>query len=244
LNIAAEMVWANRTNPLPPVVVDINRRLRLMPRERLVIPVDLRDTALGDLLDSAPMPGAVVRVKGILNFIVTPQGALLPGVLGTERETPPFRIDGFRLSGQWLEQSISMLVDEHSEIDLGQLASLCHISMLSMQDQPQTVRRLFQDARSAIIETYPRLDGDTQAWMLSVLPRADAFAPIRDQARQSRHRAVQLSYLLHQVARGDDPMLAAAERSGDRTLKRFAELVRMRFDTSDEDDFYNLPAGK
>lgn len=243
LNIAVEMVRAGRTDPLSPVVVDVSRRLRLMPRERLVIPLDLRDTALGELLDTTPMPGAVVRVKGILNFIVTPQGALLPGVLGTERETPPFRIDGFRLTGQLLEQSIAMLIDEQREIDLGQLASLCHISVLSVQDQPQAVRRLFQDARTAIIETYPRLDADTQAWMLSVLPRADAFAPIRDQARQSQHRAVQLSYLLHQVVRGDDPMLAAAERSGDRTLQRFAELLRLRFDTS-EDDFYNQPAGK
>src|SRR5690606_27617060 len=107
LQVSAEMVRASRAEQVPPLVVDIDRRLRLMPRERLVIPVNLRSTLVGHMLDRSPLPGAIMRVNVVSNFLVTPQGAILPGLLGLERETPRFRVDGFRVTAEWIEQTMA-----------------------------------------------------------------------------------------------------------------------------------------
>lgn len=226
LMLSAEMVRSAQADRLPPVVVDIDRRLRLMPRERLVVPIDLRTTALGIVLDGSPLPGAIVRVKGVLNFYVTQYRSIMPGVLGMERETAPFRIDGYRVTGGWLEETMALLIKEPSDIDLARLVCLAHLVAGSLENQPEGVRQTFREARRLLIDLFPQLDSDTQAWLMSVLPNVDVFEPIRAAARQSQDRAVQLSYLLHQVSRYDDPMLAAAARSGDRMLSRLAELVQ------------------
>lgn len=243
LNVTAEMVRAGRSEAIPPIVVDIQRRLRLMPRERLVIPVDLRSTMAGNTLDRAPIPGAILRVKATLNFIVLPNGAIIPGAMGAERETPPFRVDGFRVTQQWLEQTMAQLVDQRGDVDLASLAALCHIAAGGVVDQSEQVRRLFIEARTVLAETYARLDSETQAWMLSVLPQTDAFNPILDMARRSQNRTVQLSYLLHQIRSTSDPMLDAAERSGDKGVATMAAFVRPRLQRAD-DELFDLPVNR
>ena len=57
---------------VPPIIVDFDRRLRLEPREELIIPVDLRRSVLGTVLNERPLRGAMLAVVGILGFRLTP----------------------------------------------------------------------------------------------------------------------------------------------------------------------------
>ncbi|MDY7108041.1 MAG: hypothetical protein SYC29_05335 [Planctomycetota bacterium] len=75
------------------VVVDIDRRLRLDPLERIVIPVDLRCLQLGDALDTHAMSGTIVRVKATLNGVITGRGAVRPMLLGSARWSPTILSD-------------------------------------------------------------------------------------------------------------------------------------------------------
>jgi len=58
---------------IPPMIIDIDRRLRIEPREHLVVPVDMRRGGLGQVLNARPLRGATFTVKAIINFRITGQ---------------------------------------------------------------------------------------------------------------------------------------------------------------------------
>ncbi len=238
LTISTEMATLGRLAPLPPLVVDINQRLRLMPRERIEIPIDLRTTRLGLLLDAAPLPGAIIRVRGMLNFVVAPNNALLPGVLGTERESSRFRVDGFRLSESWLERTIAKLVEADDDLQLAELAALAQVAA-SPTDQQTGGGRLVTDTRSALIDVFPTLDSITQAWLLASMPPSRAFEPIFTRVRESEDHHLLMTYLLFHARDRDDPVIVRAMRGDNERVARFAEMARARL--ADMDDPFMAP---
>lgn len=222
--------------PLQPIVIGLDRRLRLMPRERLIIPLDLRRTIVGDFLDDHALVGAIVRLRAAINFRATGNGAIVPGLLGSETSPQTIRIDGARVTRAWIEESVERLASPTDESDLPQIALLAYaVAADPDRGAPREARDLVRDARSAIASVFAAMDEPSQAWLLSVLPRTESMQSIVEPEMRADDRLVQLVYLMYRSRDASDPMVSAALRSSDATLRTVAQLVHANLEAGEDD---------
>jgi hypothetical protein len=225
-----------------PMIVDIDRRLRLEPRERLVVPVDLQRGPLAQFLHARPLRGATGTITGIIGFRMTFENVFEPGTLGSEVETPSFRVDGLRVTTGWIAESIESILVLEPEKDLDTIALLSHVVPLMKQVRKEDPlraleqfgpRQLEDDATAAIIEAYGKLDSVSRAWLLAVMPRrSPPLAPLYVMAQKDDDRSVKLVYLLFCLEGPDDPMVDAALRGDDPDVRAIAEMIRYRMQKS------------
>jgi hypothetical protein len=218
-----------------PLIVDIDRRLRLEPRQRLIVPVDLRRSALDQVLNRVPLRGATLLVRAILNFRLARPGVYEPGLLGSRAESSPVRVDGFRPTRQNITEAIAAVVEPDSAQDLGTIALLSHVVPMIKgirEADPRAARdefgqeRLEDDAAAAIAEAYTRLDAASRAWLLCVMPRqAVGIAPVYAMAQKDESKLVRLAYLLNCLTGPDDPMIDAGKRGNDPDVRAVAEMM-------------------
>ncbi len=217
-----------RISRLDPIVVDIDRRLRLEPRQTLVVPIDLRRTRINDLLNNLhPMRGALLKIRAVSNFWVPTEGVVRSGVLGSDIELrQPVRVDGVRLTQPWLEYAMAAAIAPASTDDLVTMVLLSRLALVLQPEQatPEVIQ-LVRDSVEALVEGFAKIDSISQAWLLTALPSIGLLEPIMAMARKSPDKYVQISYLLYQVSGPSDPMLDAAKRSDDPDLQYVADLV-------------------
>jgi tetratricopeptide (TPR) repeat protein len=215
--------------PLP-VIVDLDSRLRLMPRQTVTTEVDLRTHPLGDLLNVMAVRGGLLKLAAYSNFVANADGSIMPGLYGMEVQAPIIRIDGVRQDDGWLERAIAKMSDVHaSPSDLAVTMALLYSEVAHASVDRDTTperRELLRAADSALPDAFARLEPTWQAWLLCLLP-----APIKSKqailsmARKSEAREVRLAYLLFHVTGPNDPMLDAVRRSDDASLRVVAERV-------------------
>ncbi|MHC4107422.1 MAG: hypothetical protein ACYSTY_04970 [Planctomycetota bacterium] len=222
LLMRARITKSPRLDQLSPIIVDIDRRLRLRPRETLTVTVDLRRTPLGEVLNTYPLSGAMVRVKAVLNVTSTPYGVIRPSLLGSEHETAPFRVDGVRVNASWIEQALASVVEADAREHVELLALLSHV--LVIDDLPET-SPLRADAAAALVSAYPELDPVSQAWLLGVMAPSEAIEPILEMARTSEQKLVRIAYLTYRPESPTDPVLEAARHSDDADMRAIAEAI-------------------
>ena len=222
VNLASE----SHSAPLDPIVIDIDRVLRLNPRQKHILRIDLRQHNVGTILNSHPLSGVNISVSGMINFHIRPDGALEPGLLGTAAATPIFRINGVRTTDLWIEQTTEKLTRNLLPVDRVALALLGHLVARPVQDNASTERQqLIEVARATLISSFSNLDPISQAWLLAVLPAGRVEEPILNMARKSSHRLVKLMYLLFQRTGMNDPMLDAALRGDDQAIRTIANMI-------------------
>ena len=223
---------------LPPMVVDIDRRLRLDPHERLVIPVDLRRGALAQVLNRTPLSGATLKVTATLGFYVAGPESIRPGVLGSDVASVPFRVDGVRVTPQWIASSIADLANPDSVKDLATLALLSQFVFIvtrAREDAPlQAVevlgdpQRVARESADAIIHAYGTLDPISRAWALMAMVRTSELEPVYSMAQKDDDKLVRIAYLLYCLTGADDPMIDAARRGDDANVRLVAETMHAR----------------
>jgi hypothetical protein len=224
-----------------PIILDIDRRLRLGPRERLIVPVDVHRTELARALTATPLRGATMTVKAVIAFRMTSEDVLGPGLLGSEASSPPIRVDGVRMTRPWITDAIAAVVRPDSAQDLTTIALLSHVAPLIEEIRAKDERQrspgeklladpqLAEDATSAVVEAYPKENAAARAWLLSVMPRgAPALAPVYTMAQKDEDRHVRLMYLLNCLTGPDDPMIDAARRGSDPDIRAVAEIMHDR----------------
>ena len=223
---SVKLVSERQSSPLDPIVLDIDRVLRLNPRQRLILRVDLRQHNVGAVLNSHPLSGANVTVSGMINFHVRSDGALEPGLLGTSAVTPIFRINGVRTTDSWIERTTNLVNRDMASVDRVSLALLGHLAALPLSVDASPVRaQLIEAAKASVISSFSNLDPISQAWLLAVLPAGRVEEPILNMARKSSHRLVKLMYLLFQRTDLNDPMLDAALRGDDQAIRTIANMI-------------------
>ncbi len=243
LVVAAQMARDRALNELPPIVVDINRRLRLDPRQRLVVPVDLRRGSLAQILNQAPLRGATLKIRAISAFRMTGPQLLGPGAMGEQVESPPLRVDGVRLSAGFIPHSIAAILQADSLQDVALVALLSHviyrIDYVLKSGKPEELdqfaaamrgypdpSRLAADAAAAVGETYAKLDTVSRAWLLGAMARSELLDPVYESAHQDQDRLVRVMYLLACLTTAEDPALSAAMASDDPVVRQVGALMR------------------
>lgn len=218
-----------------PVIVNIHRRLRLESNERLTIPLDLRRTPLGAVIDQQPVNGAIVTLRAVSNFYITPRGSLLPNLLGSEHLAPPIRIDGRRIVDGGVERMHRAVTEASGpppEVDMAMLLYLYVTN--SFRDLSQAEMQWLSRQILAVTETYNNLEPIEQAWMLSVVPiRVGVLRPLLNVARQSDHRLVQLCALMYGGASLSDEEMQMYVNHDDPRIRRLARIFTQHPDAAD-----------
>jgi len=237
------------------IVVDIDRRLRLEPRSKLTIPVDMRWYEIGRQLYGNARGGMFIELHGTLNFRAAPGGAILPSLLGAQQTPITVRVDGERITTEWVT-AVHESIQHPTDADLASLGLLGHVladrvSLLyAMQQErddleeltdPESRQRVLQLSelidrhesdlkfeREPIIRAFEQMDGTSQAWLLGALPTTALLDPIRDLAKVSTDRHVQFMYLIYHTDSLDDPLLNNVLASEDEGLKLLALATRER----------------
>ncbi len=241
LTVKVQVARAPEIVDFRPLVVDIDRRLRLEPHERLVIPVDLRRGDLALRLNRMPMRGATMKVTATLGFYVSGPDSIRPGILGSDVESASFRVDGVRLTPQWISTSIAEVLNPDSMKDIVTFALLSQLVFRITRAQEEAPlqaidrfeksgdpRRVAEDAAAAIIQAYRKLEPISRAWVLGAMVRTPLLDRVYAMAQKDDHKLVRISYLLYCLTGADDPMIDAARRGDDANVRLVAETMHAR----------------
>lgn len=216
----------------PPLVVPISGVLRLEPRQRVVVPVDLSLTAFGEVLERTALSGSTVGCRALTNFRPVSGGALQPAVLGAKAESPQIRVDGVRVSAGWIEDALAAIATPDGDGDLvfmNLLAAVGAATDNATEAPPEefaALNEIWPKMRAA----WQQLDPASRGWLLASFPAVPSkgVAEVVDLSRSSRDPETMLGYLLGRVRSPDDPVLLEAMASADPRLKVVAELVKTR----------------
>lgn len=212
-----------------PEVVDVDRRLRLMPREQISVTVWPDPGVTGWLLECVAFQTMRVRWRAIQGFTLDPDGAYRPGVMCLQTET------GSMVREPMLEARLSpgelaerfRTDPEHS---LGRVAAALR-ALLVAGPTPQGGFEVWSPAIEAAAARYPTLDPRTRAMLLAVLPHATlapVMAPFDEVVRAETDPLPLLVLLATRVTDAADPILSTAQASQDADVRRMAELIGAR----------------
>jgi tetratricopeptide (TPR) repeat protein len=216
----------------PPLVIPISGVLRLGPRERVVVPVDLSLTAFGDVLDRTALSGSTLGCRALSNFRPVSGGALQPGPLGAKAEGSQIRVDGVRVSAGWVEDALAAIASPDGDEDLilmNLLAAVGAATDNASEAPPEEFAALLR-IWPAVETAWDQLDPASRGWLLATLPTipSKGLSSLVDRARASRDPLTVLGYVLGRVRSLEDPVLLEAIASDDPRLKLVGELVRSR----------------
>jgi hypothetical protein len=193
------------------------------------LPLDFGYTELGISVLRFMQPGCSISVRALVNWDTT-VGGLRAGSFGDSAEADLLRIEGVRLTDEWITSVIDRAKAPASTQDLFDLVSVVNAAA-SASLRPEMVTdsrrvlydRLWQELPDILIH----LDVPTLCWLLFVLPdNIPPFEPALERVRTSAEPLVRLSYLVRRAAASSDPVVVAATESSDATIARYGTIVK------------------
>lgn len=211
---------------LPPMLVSIDRRLQLAPRESMTFIFDASLGALGGLTSLRPFAGATVTARCVVNFRpMTPR--VLLGFMGREALSPPIRVEGARVDEAWVKSTWAEISREDRLADPRKFVLICHYfaAQEDRNDRPRmlALHRHWQQL-AEIWSRYPPL---VQAWIVMVAPNTiEADSSFNSAVRESNDPMVMTSYMLRRAKLPTDAVFESARRVIDPRLGRLADGVQ------------------
>ncbi len=215
---------------IPPIEVDMSRRLTLNPGESIVVDMDIKRYAVGGLLGSRPNTSFTINVSAMLDPVPTPVGPI-PGPMGSTDIVRAIQAWGLPVTDQnielWLRQLDSHRIIEQMEAIVRLTSMVVNSSEVEDESHIATLDRI----ADAINRRYPQYQSMRQAWtILSIINEKDdgnaRLQRVFDLAKRSEHEIVLISYLTVHVKRSDSEVLASALRHDNPRIKRFAEAMK------------------
>ena len=213
---------------LPPVVIDLGRRLTIAPNERWEVPARI-DLSIFGLFLLANSPSTLTyNTTFMVSPRATPNGGLAAGPLGgidTVRSIQAF-VPGYHEAN--LNQWANLALSADGLQKYAALAMLSRVGEGLTQDtiDPQLSRRCI-DAVNQAFESGGRVD---RAWILTMLPpqanNRSEFQPLLDLAQRSEDPLVRIAYLTRQATEPDGRIITNAIRDGSPRVQRYAEALR------------------
>lgn len=212
------------------LVIDLGRRLRLEPGEKITVPARLDWSQLGEQLAATPTQTMSIDAAGLLDLRATPDGGMVSGPLGTRAVVRLISRRGAALNEINVEAWLRTLDDPDSAERLRAAARLTHVAgaMAQQETTDEAARALLRRMTSAVTDGYPTLDRLGRAMVVRFLPlrpedgSPSPFETIHDLAQRSDDTLVQVMYLAANVVEPADPALEAAQISDVPDVSRFA----------------------
>ena len=204
--------------PPAPVLVDIQRVLRVEPHDSLSVTLDLQTTWVGELLSNNPLYGAQIETETILNPRVatassSPKGIPVVGPLGSVATSEDMRMNGQRVSEVWIREVLERVLTRESHEELVDMAMLSHVlaHMDAVEKKVEMSQDLAAECVAALVDAWPRLDPPSQAWLASALSFSDRLDQLWSMVESNTDPTVQRVVLMRLVGRFDNPGEAAQE---------------------------------
>ncbi|MFP4224306.1 MAG: hypothetical protein ACLFVN_09555 [Phycisphaeraceae bacterium] len=211
----------------PPMVVELDRRLRLEPRESLEVEARLDRSAFGAWAAALPTQTYSFDVTAMHGPYVAPNGGLFTLPTGNRRQVRSLQVGGTPVSQETLDEQIEQARQGTGSARLRALAWLAQVGP-NLPDPLATEDR-YEAIREAVTGQFAELTPVEQAWTLRFLPgetEAGMFPDPLELVRASDEPLVWLSYLAAQVDDPEGAGLAAALERGDERVRQFAEARR------------------
>jgi len=212
------------------LVVDIDRRLRIEPRQTLEIPVVATRSRLGQAMTEYAIQGTLLRFTAYTNAQALPTSngfRTLP--LGSTVSTPALRVEGIRSTGSALDQVIDIA---HTGRDMDLVTALVVLAQrladeLSAEATNEQ-RRQRERALDALNEGERRLTESGRALFVGLVPPGRLMESVAAHAKASTDPLVRMTYLMTHVVDSTDAYVSAALTAEDEGVRKLAELVRGR----------------
>ncbi len=231
-----------------PEVVDMSRRLRLAPRERIEVKVWPDGGQTGWVLEALAHRSVRMRWVAVQDYIPGDGGGYRPGVFATSAETaatvrqplPECGLDGAALAKSILSDTgaalprLAVAVRSMALRDtlLGPKLDKNKAADAPASDAPADKLapdpEVFKPLADAFASRYAQLDPAIRAHVLAIAPPAKLAPGMEalDQAAKSETDPLALSvYLVTRVTTPDDPVLVAAQQHADERVRTLAEAL-------------------
>ena len=213
---------------LPPIVVDMRRRLVLEPHESLEVVVRLDRSQLGMMLSDSPAEAFGFDVKAVLDPRFGPNGNVMPGLLGGTAATRLIERTGSMISPQQIDQSITELGHSDPVRQMLRIAQLVKVAteLVEVEEMQDTVNRIVK----RVDRTYHQLTAMGQAWALRFLPPGEKgeslFGAIHESAKRSDDPAIRVVYAATQINDPQSVEITTMLRHTDPVIREFAQALR------------------
>ncbi|MEM8737423.1 MAG: tetratricopeptide repeat protein [Planctomycetota bacterium] len=213
---------------LPPIVLDLGRRLTLGPKERWATEVRLDRSVFGLLLTTGTPRTVSYNSTFISSPAFLPNGAVVAGTLGAIDTVRSVQAFVPSLSNETLQSWTRDLALAQGRERFVALARVAQVSnRLNAEGIDSAAAR---SAVAALVEAFEKGSAVEQAWVLLTLVSPEssrsAYQPILELGRRSDNALVQTAYLIGQVSDPDDNALVVAIRDGSPAVKRFAQALQ------------------
>ena len=213
---------------IPPIIVNMNRQLRLDAGQTITAQVRLDWSVMGILLDRAPTDRIGLSFASLLAPIPTGSGPPEIGPVGA--------IDNDRFVERYgfapTTEQVGEWINSHNNPDpierLRALARICNLAPRLADNEEM------QDYSEQIYATlnriFPNLAPHEQAWILFFLSNDEAIKQslgiVHDTAQRSDDPLVRIAYTIMQVNDPSSSVLNAGMRHSNLKIKRFSEATR------------------
>ena len=250
LNLRAMVPYLSNV-PSIPVLVDIDRALRIDPHASMAFAFDVQTTWVGDLLSNNPLYGAQIETTSILNPRMatassTKSGVPVSGPLGSTATAEDMRMNGQRVSESWIREVLERVMTRDSHEELVDMAMLSHVlaHMDAVEKKIEIPADLAAECVAALVDAWPRLDPPSQAWLASALSFSDRLDQLWSMVESNADPTVQRIVLMRLVGRFDNPGEAAQEpvvvaglTSDDPAVQSLAEWIEATLQLAAEQQF-------
>lgn len=209
-----------------PLMVDLDRRLRLEPRAGVEVAVRLDRGALGWVLSQNPTELVNFSVTAVLDPVVSGQ-QIRPGPMGQVEHIGQVDRRAMALSDASIKQWIAWLGTGTPTEKYTAAAALAR----SLEQGVGAGGEVAEEAKpivAALNQSFAGLDPLLQAWTVRFLPAkaAGVLGPVYDAVARSKDAMVRVAFLATQVKDPASPQIDAALRSPDEQVKAFAAALR------------------
>jgi len=232
LEVTTQIANAAVSNRIP-IIVPIDQKLVLKPRERFSITVNLRNYWVGMMMNQWPTSGGFLQMHAITNFSVrtttstSGQSTLAyePSILGSKSKREQVRVEGVRLTDLWLTKAIGQVKKMDTFGDLISFALLTwavgvdnDIQIVeplippAIDEEPTIVLEGEQhplqiEATTTLLMAFPSLDTKSKAWVLSTMSRDPAFEPLISMADVEGNDLTTICWMLRFVSPSVEDMV-------------------------------------
>ncbi len=212
------------------LVVDMSRRLRLEPEERVSVRTRLDWSQLGELLAGTPTQTVNMDAVGLLDLRADASGRIVSGPLGTRGTVRLVSRRGAAFDEVSVEAWLGALGDPDAAERLRALARLTFVAgkLTEGGSTEPVVTALLARMTAAVEDRFPDLDRLGRAMVVRFLPSPSGpgmprlFETLHGLAQRSDDPLVRVMYLAANVGDPADPALEAAQRSEVAAISRFA----------------------
>ncbi len=209
------------SNPIA-MIVPINNEISIPSRGSVSFTADLRQYWLGSTLNRYPLQGASIHLRSIANFSARQttrdgQNVLVvhePSRTGIRYDSEYFRVNGFRMTDEWLDSAFQ------SAQAFNSVESLTDMVLLTFMIDDEVVVRIVEppippegetevtlaqgptrvpqqdEAVTLILSTFPKLGPMGQAWFIFAMADEPSIHAVLNMANEHENIDAQIAWLL------------------------------------------------